>query len=337
MKYLCLAYGAEKDWKALIASEQDALLEQDAVIRRHGATMAAVQNTVATVKAWDGVPITTNAAFAKSSAPLAGFSIIEAIDLNEVVGLVAGTPCARAKGAIEVRPILVIHDAERVRDELIPMARDTAAEHVMRLYEFAPTRSIRVRWTLQELAVDFESITVNLVAGEHRSPAFLKINPAGRIPVLVDRDLVLTESVAIVLYLAEKYASKGLIPTDLKQRAQVNRWLLFAATELEQPLWRISRHTTLYPKHLRLPGEVSLARQDFKEMAAVLECHMQGRRFVVGADFTVADIVGAYTLDWANEIGLLDGCPNLLAYVERMYARPNAAPRIAAALASIKV
>ena len=56
----------------------------------------------------------------------------------------------------------------------------------MKLYEFAPTRSIRVRWTLQELGVDFESVTVDLLAGEHRRPEFLEINPAGKIPVLVD-------------------------------------------------------------------------------------------------------------------------------------------------------
>ena len=85
----------------------------------------------------------------------------------------------------------------------------------MKLYEFAPTRSIRVRWTLQELGIDFEAVTVNLVAGENRSPAFLKLNPAGKLPVLVDGDLVLTESIAIVLYLAEKYPEKGFIPADL--------------------------------------------------------------------------------------------------------------------------
>jgi glutathione S-transferase len=205
----------------------------------------------------------------------------------------------------------------------------------MRLYEFAPTRSIRVRWTLQELDVDFESININLAVGEHCRSEFLKINPAGRVPVLVDDDFVLTESVAIVLYLAEKYLHKGLVPTDLKQRAQVNRWLLFTATELEQPLWRIARHTALYPEHLRLPAEVSLARQDFTDMAAVMEEHMQGRKFVVGDTLTVADLVGAYTLDWANEVQLLDNFPQLLGYMERMYARPKAPLRIAKALASI--
>src|SRR5437762_14359164 len=89
---------------------------------------------------------------------------------------------------------------------------------MMQLYGFAPARSIRVRWTLQELGVDFDPVPVNLVAGEHRRPEFLEINPAGKIPVLVDGDLTLTESVAIVLYLAEKYPDKGLVPADLTGR-----------------------------------------------------------------------------------------------------------------------
>ncbi len=79
----------------------------------------------------------------------------------------------------------------------------------MKLYEFAPTRSIRVRWMLQELEVPFEAVNVNLKAGEHRGDAFRKINPAGKLPALVDGDLVITESVAIVLYLAEKYPDRG--------------------------------------------------------------------------------------------------------------------------------
>jgi glutathione S-transferase len=208
-------------------------------------------------------------------------------------------------------------------------------EKHMQLYEFAPTRSIRARWMLQELGVDFESIIVNLAAGEDRRPDFLKINPAGKLPVLVDDDLVLTESVAIVLYLAEKYPHKGLLPTDIKQRSQVYRWLLFTATELEQPLWRIARHTSLYPEHLRIPAEVSLARKDFTDMVAVMEEHMKGCQFIVGDTVTIADFVCAYTLDWANEVQLLDGCPQLLQYMERMYARPNAPFRITAAIASL--
>ena len=108
---------------------------------------------------------------------------------------------------------------------------------MIKLYGFAPTRSIRVLWVLRELDVEFEFVTVDFMKGDHLRPEFLEINPAGKVPVLVDDDLVLTESVAIVLYLAEKFSDKGLLPTDL---AHVNRWLLFAATELEQPLGALS-------------------------------------------------------------------------------------------------
>ena len=207
----------------------------------------------------------------------------------------------------------------------------------MKLYEFAPTRSIRVRWTLQELGVPFEAVTVNMMTGEHKGPEYLKVNPAGKLPALVDGDLLLTESVAIVLYLAEKYADKGFMPRDLAGRAELNRWILFIATELEQPLWRITRHINIYPENKRIPAEIELAREDFKSMAAVLEEHMKGRQFVVGNSATVADFILAYTLDWANEVQLLDGFPHLKEYMERMYARPHAAMRIAKAFASLGI
>ncbi|MBC1224288.1 glutathione S-transferase family protein [Nostoc sp. UCD121] len=205
----------------------------------------------------------------------------------------------------------------------------------MKLYEFAPTRSIRVRWVLQELGVEFEAISINIRAGEHRTPDFLTINPTGKLPVLIDGEHIITESVAIALYLGEKYPESNLVPTDLLLRAQLYRWLLFTATELEQPLWRIARHTFIYPEELRLPAEIPLARQDFTSMAVVLESHLLDRQFVVGEHVTVADFVLAYTLDWANEVQLLATFPTLLDYMERMYKRPKASGRIAAALASL--
>jgi hypothetical protein len=115
VKFLCLAYGDEKDWNVLTKKEQDEMLAEDEALRKRGALMAALQTTTTTVRAWDGKPTTTDGAFADSKAPLAGFSIIDAADLEEVIRLVAGTPCARAKGAIEIRPILAINDFELIR------------------------------------------------------------------------------------------------------------------------------------------------------------------------------------------------------------------------------
>ena len=206
----------------------------------------------------------------------------------------------------------------------------------MKLYGFGPTRSLRALWALRELGADFEFIPVNLAAGEGQTPEFLRLNPAGKLPVLVDGDLILTESAAIVLYLAEKYPEHGLLPSDPTTRAQAYRWTLFAMTELEQPLWRIARHTFLYPEDKRLPADIDLAREDFRAMAAVLERHMEGRTYIVGDTVTAADCVTAYLMDWANQEDLLGHFPGLRAYMDRMYARPTAPQRIAQAFAEVQ-
>jgi glutathione S-transferase len=204
----------------------------------------------------------------------------------------------------------------------------------MKLYEFGPTRALRARWVLQELEVPYESVVVDMTKGEHRSREFLKLNPAGKLPVLVDGDLVVTESVAIALYLAEKYPDKRLMPTELSERAQAFRWLFFVVTELEQPLWRMARHTFLYPEADRSKAEIALAARDFLGMARVFEAHMKGRPFVVGDRVSIVDFVTAFTLDWANGENLLGDLPALTRYLGRMYERPRAAPRIAERQAS---
>lgn len=206
----------------------------------------------------------------------------------------------------------------------------------MKLYGLGPTRSLRALWALHELGLEFEFVSVDLQAGEGQAPAFLKLNPAGKLPVLVDGDLVLTESAAIVLYLAEKYPERGLLPRDLQLRAQVYRWVMFAMTELEQPLWRIARHSFLYPEEKRSSADIALAREDFRDTAVILERHLEGRTFIVGDTMTAADCVTALVVDWASEEALLEGFPNLQAYLERMYARPTAPPRIAQEIAKLQ-
>ncbi|VWC20154.1 glutathione S-transferase [Burkholderia lata] len=199
----------------------------------------------------------------------------------------------------------------------------------MKLYGFAGTRSQRALWGLKELDADFEFISVNLLQGEHKRPEFLRLNPAGKVPVLVDGDLVIPESAAIVLYLADKYPEKALLPVDPALRAEAYRWVMFAVTELEQPLWRITRHSFIYPPEKRSPADIELAREDFRTMAAILDKHLEGREFIVGNTLTVADCVTAYLIDWAGECNLIESFPQLRAYLERLYARPKAPQRIA--------
>ncbi|MBI3924209.1 MAG: glutathione S-transferase family protein [Armatimonadetes bacterium] len=206
----------------------------------------------------------------------------------------------------------------------------------MRLYGTPPTRATRVLWVLRELGLDCEVCFVSLRRGDHRKPEFLALNPAARVPVLVDGDVVVTESAAIALYLAEKYPEKGLIPTQLPERAQMYRWLFFLTSEIEGPLERMERHTSLYPEDQRRPEEVALARKECQEMCAVLEKHLHGRRYLVGDRLSIADLVAAYTLDWANEVNLLDDARGLREYRQKMYALPSAPPTIAQAFAALQ-
>ena len=195
---------------------------------------------------------------------------------------------------------------------------------VVKLYEAPTTRSARCRWVLQELGVPFEAESVRLAEGQHRQPEFLKINPYGRVPVLVDGDLVLSESVAICLYLADKFADRSLIPpVGTTERALHDQWLLFCVTELEQPLWQIRRHTALYPPTQQLPAEVAISRSNFKTAAAVLDHELGDRANLVGNRFTVADIVVAYTLFWAAGYALLDEFPHLQRYMSNHKARES--------------
>jgi len=154
--------------------------------------------------------------------------------------------------------------------------------------------------------------------------------------VLVDGSLVVTESAAIQLYLADKSPQAGFIPETVEDRVQMYRWIFFLVTEIEQPLWRIAPHTFICPEEKRLPQDVDLAIQACVEMVAVLERHMEESEFMVADQLSVADFNAAYTLDRANYEKVLDGTPRLREYLKSMYARSTAPPTIAEALAALE-
>ena len=203
----------------------------------------------------------------------------------------------------------------------------------MKLYGTPPTRAIRVQWLLNELGIDCEVIGLNPM---DPGPEFLKLNPAGKLPMLVDGDVVLTESAAIPLYLAEKHPEKGFIPSNLADRGQMYRWIFFLVTEIEQPLWRIGLNTSIYPEENRVPADIENATRDCKKMVAVFEQHMADRDYVAGNRLSVADFIAAYTLDWANEAKMLAKAPRLRSFVETMYARPTAPMTIKEGFAALQ-
>ena len=110
MKFLCLAYGDEAGWNSLSEEEKREVLAQDEAIRNRGNLMSAVQRTVTSVRNWNGNLEVDNEPFARNELPLAGFSVIEAANVDEVIKLVSNTPCARARGVIEIRPFWNLGD-----------------------------------------------------------------------------------------------------------------------------------------------------------------------------------------------------------------------------------
>jgi glutathione S-transferase len=194
---------------------------------------------------------------------------------------------------------------------------------MLKLYGCPNTRSMRATWALEEVGVEYEFQTVLLRKGEGRRPSFLRLNPAGKVPLLVDGDLVLSESAAICTYVGDLFPASGLTPAwGTPDRARYNQWVAFAIAELEQPLGTIAKHRFALPEELRVPRVEDAAKWDFGRASRVLEKGLGDCEYIVGDRFTGADILLVHTLAWADSAGVLVEPPTLNAYAQRLLARP---------------
>ena len=193
---------------------------------------------------------------------------------------------------------------------------------VLKLYGCANSRSLRAAWALEEAGADYEYVPVDLFKGEGRTPQFLALNPAGKVPVLVDGNLTLTESAAIVAHVGDRFPASGLLPPATAARADCLRWMFFATTELEQPLWTIAKHRFALPRDKRVAGMDETARWEFAIAAKILDGALGQGEFICGDNFTGADILLGHTLAWARSAKVALESPALTAYLEQLYARP---------------
>jgi glutathione S-transferase len=194
----------------------------------------------------------------------------------------------------------------------------------MKLYGCHNTRSLRAAWALEECGADYEYAFVNLFKGEGRKPEFLAVNPAGKLPVLVDGDFTLTESGAVVAYLADKFPASGLLPAEPRLRADVLRWMFFTVGELEQPLWTIAKHRFALPKEHRVDGIEPTAAWEFGVATRIVDRALGERSFLVGDRFTAADIFVTHGLAWGVSNKLPLPTPRLEAYLQAHRSRPAA-------------
>lgn len=192
----------------------------------------------------------------------------------------------------------------------------------MKLYGSKNSRSLRCAWALEEADATYEYQRVNMMKGEGFSPAFKAINPAGKIPVLVDGDLTLTESAAIVMYIAEKFTAARLMPIEAGARAEVFRWIFYVVTEIEPPLWTIAQHRFALPADKRVPAVESTCVWQLQRAFQAIEAALEIRPFIAYDEFSAADIFTTHCLMWALSAKIECSGVASLTYIERMKARP---------------
>lgn len=193
---------------------------------------------------------------------------------------------------------------------------------MLELYGFDYSRSHRGIWALEEAGAQYKYTNLDFTKGEHKSPEFLAKNPGGKVPILIDGDLALAESAAIVTYIGDKFPDKDLVPkAGTKERALYGQWIAFVISELEQPLWTMGRHKFIYPKEKRIPQVLDLAIWEFTQQIKILDEGLRDNDYIVGNKFSMADIMVVHTIMWAQKFEVPIGSEKLEKYAERIKKR----------------
>jgi glutathione S-transferase len=184
------------------------------------------------------------------------------------------------------------------------------------LYHHPFSRAANVIWMLEEVGVPYELRFVDLLAGKHKVPEILALNPMGKLPILTDGTAVVTESAAIGLYLADRYAAGRLAPRlDDPQRGTYLRWSFFAPGVIEPGLmakaagWPYKEGQAGWGNH--------------ESMLQAMQAALTDREYLLGKEFSMADIIFGGTVRFMLQFKMLEPLPVFAAYAERLGARPG--------------
>lgn len=192
---------------------------------------------------------------------------------------------------------------------------------MLTLYHAPRTRSVRILWLLEELGLDYELRKVDFVPP---SQTFSQRTPLGKLPVIEDGDVVICESGAILEYVLERYGDGRLAPpVDSSLRGPFLQWIHFAEGTAYPPLGTIIWHSFYKRDASELPSVIDDARGRARSALDFLAKALSGREYLVGDEFSAADIMMTFTLEVARVLGVLDeGYPELSRYLSRMQERP---------------
>lgn len=192
------------------------------------------------------------------------------------------------------------------------------------LYGVTQSRAFRPLWLLEELGLDYRHEKLDFRGDALADPTYRTLNPNGRIPTLVDGELVLYESMAINLYLARRYTTdSGLWPDTVAGEALSWQWSFWVMNEVEHPLLTVLMHERVLPEDKRDPARASRNQGLLKAPFGVLDQALRDRTYLLDDQFTVADLNVAAVLSWCRPARLpLSEWPDLDDWLTRCLERP---------------
>ncbi|MCB1490222.1 MAG: glutathione S-transferase family protein [Rhodobiaceae bacterium] len=198
---------------------------------------------------------------------------------------------------------------------------------MLTVHAFATPNSVKVPVALEELGLPYDLRPVNVRKGEQKAPDFLKINPNGKVPVLVDGDFVLTDSGAILIHLAEK--TGRLLPADARARARAMEWLMVQMSGTGPAFGQSGYWQTLAPEPN--PAAIDRYRSEAERLADLIDAHLSRNRWFAGRDYTIADIAH-FGWFWRRAFAGIDfeNRPHLARWYAAMEARPAVRRGVAA-------
>lgn len=193
-------------------------------------------------------------------------------------------------------------------------------------FYYAPmTSATRVHWALEELGVPYEKVKLDLSAGDQKKPEYLALNPNGKVPLIVAEGQPIFESLAILLYLGERFGvEKGLFPPPNPARADAFTWMSWGSVTLGEALTRFLRNTSdRFPAEERNPAAAEAAKKDLHAAIAMLDKHLENKQFMLGDDFSLVDVSIASLMPFMARLGVdTSAYGNVNAWVGRCITRP---------------
>jgi glutathione S-transferase len=195
---------------------------------------------------------------------------------------------------------------------------------VLKVYHVPGTRSVRVVWLCEELELPYERVPIDFSPDYRASAEWRRMNPVGKVPAMTDGDLILFESGAMVEHILDRYGEGRLRPAPgTVSHARYLQWSWFAEATFARPLGEIVNHRRVFGGESSAPALAEM-RDRARLCLAAVDDALEGRQYLVGDEFTAADIMMGYSVflaQWQGAMGEGE-FPNVAAYFERLKARP---------------